>query len=153
MTNVRSKKGNTAMPTDAMTAYHVCFAVPDLEAAMGELTAALGVRWGEPIRGRLETWDYSLVFSREAPHIELISSVSGSPWDTDSPRFHHMGFWAHCLDSTLDKWQDAGGEMFYDSRPAGRRFGYIDLPASGVRVEAVDEAQRESFLSTWVGGN
>lgn len=141
------------MPTDAMTAYHVCFAVPDLEAAMGELSAALGVRWGEPIRGRLETWDYSLVFSREAPHIELISSVPGSPWETDSPHFHHMGFWAHCLDATLDKWHDAGGEMFYDSRPAGRSFGYVDLPASGVRVEAVDEAQRASFLSTWAGGN
>lgn len=153
MTGVRSRKGNAAMSTDAMTVYHVCFAVPDLEAAMGELSAALGVSWGEPIQGRLETWDYSLVFSREAPHFELISSVPGSPWDTDSPRFHHMGFWAHCLDSTLDKWRDAGGEMFYDSRPAGRRFGYVDLPASGVRIEAVDAAQRESFLSTWASGD
>ena len=141
------------MPTDAMTAYHVCFAVPDLEAAMNELSAALGVRWGEPIRGLLENWDYSLVFSREAPHIELISSVPGSPWDTDSPCFHHMGFWTNCLDSTLDSWRDAGGEMFYDSRPAGRRFGYVDLPATGMRIEAVDDVQRTSFLSTWASGD
>lgn len=51
------------MSTDAMTAYDVCFAVPDLEAAMG------------------------------------------------------------------------------------------DLRASGVRIEAVDAAQRESFLSTWASGD
>lgn len=141
------------MPALAMTAYHVCFAVPNLDAAMCELSAALGVSWGTPVESRLETWDYSLVFSREEPHIELISSVPGSPWEADSPRFHHMGFWASCLESTLDTWHAAGGTIFYDSRPQGRRFGYVDLPASGMRVEAVDEAQRENFLATWARGD
>lgn len=136
-----------------MTAYHVCFAVPDLDAAMNELTEALGVSWGSPVDGRLEAWDYRLVFSREAPHFELISSVAGSPWEAASPRFHHIGFWSQCLDSTLDTWRDAGGTMFYDSRPEGRRFGYVDLPASGMRVEAVDDAQRENFLATWASGS
>lgn len=139
----------TSQPATAMTAYHVCFAVPDLDAAMRELTAALGVSWGEPVESRLETWDYRLVFSREQPHIELISSVAGSPWEAIAPRFHHMGFWASCLDSALRTWEDAGGTMFYDSRTQGRRFGYVDLPASGVRVEAVDEIQREGFLARW----
>ena len=79
--------------------------------------------------------------------------MPGSPWDTDSPCFHHMGFWTNCLDSTLDSWRDAGGEIFYDSRPAGRRFGYVDLPATGMRIEAVDDVQRTSFLSTWASGD
>lgn len=41
--------------------YHVCFAVPDLDEAMAELTAIAGVTFGEPISSQLGPWPYSLV--------------------------------------------------------------------------------------------
>jgi hypothetical protein len=42
--------------------YHVCFAVPDLAAAMRDLGAAADLEWGEP------------------PFVELIAGPAGSRW-------------------------------------------------------------------------
>lgn len=131
--------------------YHVCFAVPSLEDAMHELTAMIGVSWGEPVRDRLGAWPYALVFSAEAPHLELVASTPDSPWGCAAPTFHHLGFWTHCLDDTVDSWLGDGGAMFHDGRQHGRRFAYVDAPRSGVRLEAVDDAQREGFLRRWAG--
>ena len=129
--------------------YHVCFTVPDLEAAMTELTDLVGVTWGEPIRSQFGDWPYSLAFSTVAPHFELISSVVGSPWHSEQPGFHHLGWWSHCLDETLAGWVDRGAEPLFDGRHHGRRFGYVDAPASGVRLEAVDIGQRKAFVQRW----
>lgn len=131
--------------------YHVCFAVPDLDAAMHELTDLLGVRFGEPVRDRLGQWPYSLAFTDRAPHIELVSSVVGSPWETNTPTFHHLGWWTSCLADTIDSWTAAPGTtMHFDGRKHGRRFAYVDAPHSGVRLEAVDSIQQGGFLERWV---
>lgn len=132
--------------------YHVCFAVPDLRAAMDELTAMAGVSWGEPVHSELGDWPYSLVFSREFPHLELISSVEGSPWHVERPGFHHLGWWTDCLDELPRSWEAAGALPCFDGRDHGRRFLYADAPASGARLEAVDAKQREDFLRRWAAG-
>ena len=142
------------MTTDDSTAdrrsfYHVCFAVPDLSSAMNELTGMVGLAWDEPQHLSLGDWPYSLVFSRQFPHIELISSVEGSPWHTAQPIFHHLGWWAGCLGTTQQRWHDAGGLDYFDGRDHGRSFLYTDAPASGARLEAVDIAQRAGFLRRW----
>lgn len=136
-------------PVDPGGFYHVCFAVPDLEKAMTELSEMVGVTFGEPIRSQLGPWSYSLVFTREAPHIELVSSVEGSPWATDAARFHHLGWWTSCLPKTIETWSESGGTMHFDGREHGRRFAYSDAPHSGVRLEAVDSVQRPDFLARW----
>lgn len=136
-------------PVDSPDFYHVCFAVPDLEAAMRELTELVGVRFGEPVHDQLGSWPYSLVFTDRAPHIELISSVQGSPWTTDVARFHHLGWWTSCLAETINTWEAKGAEMHFDSREYGRKFAYVDAPSSGVRLEAVDAGQREGFFRKW----
>lgn len=137
-------------PVDPGGFYHVCFAVPDLEEAMAELTEMVGVTFGEPIHSQLGPWPYSLVFTREAPHIELVSSVAGSPWDIGEPGFHHLGWWTSCLPETIEAWTESGGTVHFDGREHGRRFAYVDAPRSGARLEAVDSAQRPDFIKRWV---
>lgn len=129
--------------------YHVCFAVPDLQAAMDELTTITGVGWGTPVHDRLGDWPYSLVFTDQPPHIELISSVEGSPWHTPTPQFHHLGWWTSCLpDPTGSRLHDTA-TMYFDGRHFGRHFVYLDAPRSGARIEQVDNIQRQSFLNQW----
>jgi hypothetical protein len=130
--------------------YHVCFAVPDLQAAMAELTDLIGLSWGEPMHDHLGDWPYSLVFSARFPHIELISSIEGSPWWVHQPSFHHLGWWTHCLSITHTRWQHSKRSPFFDGRDHGRRFLYIDAPASGARIEAVDISQQPGFLHRWL---
>lgn len=142
----------SAPPPGSESFSHVCFAVPDLEAAMAELEEMLGVTFGDPVRSTLGEWPYSLVFTREFPHIELIRSMAGSPWAVDAPTFHHLGLWTSCLPDTLAAWTQQGGSMVFDGREHGRRFAYVDAPRSGARVEAVDIAQRPDFLAQWVTG-
>ncbi|MFD4369487.1 VOC family protein [Rhodococcus sp. NPDC058521] len=133
--------------------YHVCFTVPDLTAAMDELTRMVGVSWGEPTESQLGPWPYTLVFSTEHPHFELVSSVEGSPWYSEKPGFHHIGWWSNCLDRTMASWAAHGGESFFDGRGYGRNFGYVDALASGVLLEAVGMQQREAFVRRWQGGS
>jgi hypothetical protein len=121
--------------------------VTDLKAAMAELTELTGATFGEPVHSRLEDWPYSIVFTQEAPHIELISSVPGSPWE--SPGFHHLGWWTSCLPDTVEQWTEAGAALHFDGQDHGRRFAYVDAPKSGIRLEAVDAVQREGFLAQW----
>lgn len=129
--------------------YHVCFAVHDLNAAMHELTSLVGVTWATPTHDRLGDWPYSLVFSTEFPHIELVSSVAGSPWHAEQPRFHHLGWWSHCLSLTDRRWQEAGATPSFDGREHGRQFVYVDAPASGARLEGVNISQQPSFIDRW----
>lgn len=139
-------------PSDGAGFYHVCFAVPDLDEAMAELTAIAGVTFGEPISSQLGPWPYSLVFTHQSPHIELISSVEGSPWEASAPAFHHLGWWTPCLPETIESWTEAGGNLHFDGREHGRRFAYVDAPKSGARLEAVDSTQQADFLERWAGG-
>lgn len=145
-------RGDLSTTVDRGGFYHVCFAVSDLEKAMAELTEMVGVTFGEPIRSKLGPWPYSLVFTREAPHIELVSSVEGSPWEASAPAFHHLGWWTACLPETIEAWVADGGMVHFDGRDHGRRFAYIDAPWSGARLEAVDSSQRPDFLRRWGTG-
>lgn len=149
----------TALTTPAQF-YHVCFAVPDIAAAMAELTELVGAQFGAVRDESLGGWEYTIVFTTTAPHIELVSGSPGSPWETTTPRFHHLGWWSDCLDETVEAWtgpadsaHDASvattgpiATMMFDGRAFGRRFAYVDGPRSGVRFEAVDRSGFAGFL-------
>lgn len=139
----------TTSPSLESSFYHVCFTVPDLHAAMHELTELLDVHFGQPVHDQLGPWPYSLVFTRETPHIELISSIAGSPWATTTPQFHHLGWWTPCLTLTIEKWATAGRPPLLDGRKHGRKFAYLDAPHSGARIEAVDATQLTAFQNRW----
>lgn len=144
-----SRRRPTEPPVAPGDFSHVCFAVPDIEDAITEITAMTGFTFGAPVHDRLGAWPYSIAFSAQAPHIELISSTVGSPWETDVPRFHHLGWWSTNLPETITAWTDAGATVCFDGREHARRFVYADAPRSGVRLEAVDAAQRAGFLARW----
>lgn len=130
--------------------YHVCFVVPDLPAAMRELSAAANVQWGAIRTGTLGDWQYELVISSHSPHIELISGPPGSPWDaSQGPRFDHLGWWSQDLEYTTARWERAGLPASFDACPLGRRFAYFDVPSIGARIEAVDASGQAAFHQAW----
>ncbi|GAA3737631.1 catechol 2,3-dioxygenase-like lactoylglutathione lyase family enzyme [Spinactinospora alkalitolerans] len=138
-----------------MTAfYHVCFAVPDLEAAMRDLRGAAGVEWSEPKRDRLAEWDYRIVFTRGGPpFIELIEGPAGSPWDaSDGPRFDHLGYWSDSVEAGSRRLADQGMAEDFSGCPYGRPFAYHRVDSIGARVELVDAARQPGFLANWHPG-
>jgi glyoxalase/bleomycin resistance protein/dioxygenase superfamily protein len=130
--------------------YHVCFAVPDLHRAMHDFTYAAEIKWG-PIRSdALGEWNYRIVFSRTAPHIELIEGPPGSPWDTTTgPRFDHLGWWTQSLHDTSRRLAEGGLPSDFDGCPYGRPFAYHRVNSIGTRFEIVDASAQASFLRTW----
>ncbi|MFG1694043.1 VOC family protein [Nonomuraea sp. NPDC049309] len=134
--------------------YHVCFAVPDLAAAMRDLSAAAGVTWREPRDGRIGEWDYRIVFSAEGPaFIELIEAAPGGPWgDTSTPRFHHLGFWTSDVTAGAERLAASGFPETFSGCPYGRLFAYHRLGSVGADVELVDQRQQASFLEMWQPG-
>ncbi len=133
--------------------YHVCFAVPDLEAAMGDLASAAGIEWSPPRTDTLGGWPYRIVFSRTVPHIELIQGPPGSPWDTtDSAHFHHLGWWTHSLSSSAHHLAAAGIPPDFNGCPYGRSFADHRIDSIGARIEIVDSAVQPAFLQAWNPG-
>lgn len=140
--------------------YHVCFAVPDLEAAMGDLTTAAGVRWSEPVAASIGEWDYRIVFTRGGepaaaapPFIELIEAAPGGPWgDTSKPRFHHLGWWTSDIEAGTDRLTAAGFPQTFTGCPYGRPFAYHHLDSIGAHVELVDADRQPAFIDAWNPG-
>ncbi|MFI9359538.1 VOC family protein [Kitasatospora sp. NPDC053057] len=138
-----------------MTAfYHVCFTVPDLDAAMTDLTAAAGMSWSEPAAGRIGEWDYRIVFTAgDAPHIELIEAPADGPWgDTSEARFHHLGFWSSDVTAGAARLTAAGFPEAFSGCPYGRPFVYHRLESLGAQIELVDTARQSDFLTAWNPG-
>lgn len=134
--------------------YHVCFAVPDLEAAMRDLASAAGVRWSEPVADSIGEWDYRIVFTAGgAPFIELIEAAPGGPWgDTREPRFHHLGWWTSDLAAGAERLASSGHPQEFSGCPYGRAFVYHRLDSIGAHVELVDADRQPGFLDTWNPG-
>jgi hypothetical protein len=96
--------------------FHVGFIVADLDAAMKEFQAALGIEWRAPIAamvpllgpdGVVESNVYSVYSAGAPPAIELVQSVRGTPLAGDGGvSFHHLGFWT---DRLADSAQDLDG--------------------------------------------
>ncbi|MGI8622920.1 MAG: nuclear transport factor 2 family protein [Solirubrobacteraceae bacterium] len=131
--------------------YHLCFAVPDLARAMDELERGLGVRWSPVRSGRLHTWDYEIVFSRDGPpFFELICGPPGSPWDASAgSRCDHIGYWSADVERDKEVLAERGLPVDFDASPLGRSFTYHRLDSLGIRVELVDETSRHGFVETW----
>jgi hypothetical protein len=134
------------------TVFHVGFIVPDLDSAMKEFQAALGIEWRAPIdaivplRGPdsvIESNVYSVYSEGGPPAIELIQSVPGTPLaGSGGVSFHHLGFWTDRLASSsrdLDAhgWPCAATVASFDKEPS--RFALHQSP-HGFYVELFDTA-------------
>ncbi|ASU83649.1 hypothetical protein CDO52_13380 [Nocardiopsis gilva YIM 90087] len=138
--------------------YHVCFAVPDIEPAMRDLTTAAGVEWNPVKQDKLGEWEFQIVFSRKArpsshaaPYIELIQGPPGSPWDVTETgaRCDHIGFWAQDLEAQSRRWEAEGFPTDFSGCPYGRPFAYHRADSLGIRLELVDASRQAGFLAAW----
>jgi hypothetical protein len=131
--------------------YHVCFAVPDIEKAMGDLHRSVGAEWSPPVADRLSEWDYRIAFTQGGPpFVELIEGPAGSPWDaSQGARFDHLGYWTSSVQRGSQRLASDGFTVDFSGCPYGRPFAYHRLDSIGGRVELVDIAWQPSFLERW----
>jgi hypothetical protein len=136
--------------------FHIGIRVPDVPAAMKELTASMGLHWGQQHHIDITTWvpgegyqdlELNLVYSIEGPvHIELLQGT-GIAWD---PAFgtgvHHVGFFADVGDVT-DKLVSTGWTIEMAHLSPEERCGGWSLvrSPSGLLVEPVSSETRERF--------
>lgn len=104
--------------------WHVGFIVDYLEEAMEELTAPLGLTWGEPheVDQHMGTPTEAtvhiktrVVFSQDLPlAIELIEPTPGTPnVRRGSSAFHHLGYWSDDLESEEQRLGELGLSCIY----------------------------------------
>jgi hypothetical protein len=136
--------------------YHTGIVVPDLDAAMARLSALAGYRWINPLSYTLPFRTASgtreltstVVYSVQAPHIELLQEVPGSPW-TAAPgnSVHHLGYFTDSLTGTAKALEDNGFTFEMTADVSGSDLAlfayYVD--AFGTRIEIVDRALFPDF--------
>jgi hypothetical protein len=104
------RKSSLSHPDIRNPFFHVGFIVPELNSAMKEFKAALGIEWRTPIHaivplrgpdGVVESNVHSVYSKGGPPAIELVESVPGTPLAGDGGvNFHHLGFWTDRLASS-----------------------------------------------------
>lgn len=154
-------------PLNPADLYHTGIVVPDLEASMARMSEAAGYRWTDiqastmpvMISGEGErTLELRFVYSLDAPRIELVQEIPGTPW-TAAPNVatHHLGFFCDDVVTTSKRLEAAGFALetcaWIDGSPSV--FAY-HLAPSGERIEIVDRARipdMEEYLRARSGGN
>lgn len=134
--------------------FHVGIVVPDLDKAKGRFAELLGAMWGPTIEFDARIVDggdaitlvhLKFVYSCEAPYIELIEEVRGTPWQCNEfSNLHHIGFFADDVVLESERMTDAGcpyeaGALAGDGKT--RSFAY-HRDSLGIRLEFVSEARR-----------
>lgn len=136
--------------------YHAGIVVADVDEAVERLTKAGGYRWTQTMAytvpvvtadGPLDV-PFEIVYSIDAPHLELVKEIPGTPW-TSAPRnaVHHLGYWTDDIDATGVALAAAGYDLEVRSGGNGpAMFAYYRDPL-GVRIELVN---RTAF-GDWAG--
>jgi len=130
--------------------------VPDLDAAMARLSALAGYRWINPLtytlpfRTAIGTRELTstFVYSLQAPHVELIQEVPGSPWTAARGNSaHHLGYFTDNLAETARVLEDNGFtfEATADVAPPGLALFAYYVDEFGTRIEIVDRALFPDF--------
>lgn len=130
---------------------HVGIIVEDLDAAMAELTEALGVRW-LPVQERPnDHTTLRLTFSTEAPYIELIEGSPGTSRDTSNgPHVDHLAYWTESFAADKERMQASGLTLEVEgSSPFGGSWCYLSSRITGVRVELCDVAAFAAWHRQW----
>jgi hypothetical protein len=131
---------------DAMP-FKIGMAVPDLQRAMEELTAGMGLQWSEVIETEWGDGKLRIAFSRTPrPYLELIEGPPGSPWDAGTgARVVNLGYWSADVDGDRAALEARGMPVVVDGREHGREWAWLAGSASGVTVELNDGTQQQAF--------
>jgi hypothetical protein len=136
----------TTVSSSCSPYFHVGIVVADLEAAMRELTNAVGLTWREPSRSQYGAWDIEVSYSVEGPpYLELIRGCGDGPWTlAGAPRIDHIGWATSNVVEESERLIGIGVDVDFDpSSVSPNRSGvfcYHRAPASGVRIELVTGA-------------
>jgi glyoxalase/bleomycin resistance protein/dioxygenase superfamily protein len=135
--------------------FHACCVVANLEQAMDELTAAIGIQW-QPTRDRASgDMRWRVVYSVAGPpFIELVEGQPGTPWHTpEGSQLHHIGRFTEDLDAGIATIEAAGGQIEIDGRDISGRWVYMRVPQSGALVELIeaDDRGQERFWARIAG--
>ncbi|MEV0669327.1 VOC family protein [Mycolicibacterium sp. HK-90] len=132
-------------PLAATDCYHVGIVAADIDVAAQRLTASAGYEWTRPIDYTVEVvtssgerhLPFRFVYSLQAPHIELIAEVPGTPWTAPA---HHLGYFVDDIAAVSTRLESAGFKL--EVKPVGDiadSFAYFIDPA-GIRIELVNRA-------------
>jgi hypothetical protein len=136
--------------------YHTGIVVPDLDAAMARLSALAGYRWIKPLTYTLplrtatgtRELTSTFVYSLQAPHVELIQEVPGSPWAAaPGNAVHHLGYFTDRLAEAARTLEDNGFalEATADVSPPDLALFAYYVDEFGTRIEIVDRALFPDF--------
>ena len=144
--------------------FHIGHLVPDIDAAMLEMGAGLGLEWTEVVtREDQRVWTpehgqqlvpLKFCYSTQGPqHVELIEGQKGTPWwFGDAENNHHAGVWADVPSLTTDLisrgWTLVCSQVSPDEGFGS--FSYVRSP-SGFLLEPVAEANMER-MNRWFSG-
>lgn len=149
--------------------YHIGIVVDDFDTACQTYASAFGLRWSPVIEVGMDVWlagqgirhlDFKAVYSVEAPHIEIVQAIPGTPSVPVAGRpMHHMGYWSDDLAEDSLRLEALGHPRIMcplaDGKPVG--FVFHELP-DGTLIELVDRGafgdwqafleNRQAFKST-----
>lgn len=150
---------------DYARCYHQGIRVPDLDVAMDELGASLGVTWCAPQQREQQVWlpgqgatsiPLRFTYSAEGPqHLELLEGAPGSIWDGRlAPGLHHVGVWSDDVGRQTQELIDAGWALLMAQQPPEQGYGVFTYvqPPSGLIVELVWSAVQPMFDRWFAGG-
>ena len=152
---------------DYQQIFHVGMLVPDVDEAMTELGASMGLEWARvqlnaarsvwtPERG-LEEVSLTFVYSTQGPqHIELLAGSAGSIWDGSTPSgVHHVGVWSDDVAADTASFVASGWRLVAAATAPEDGFGSFTYvaPPSGIVVELVSSAARPRFDTWFAGGS
>jgi glyoxalase/bleomycin resistance protein/dioxygenase superfamily protein len=128
--------------------FQVGFVVPDLEAAMEEMGASLGVEMVAPQERDVGIGTLRISFAlTPPPYIELIQGPPGSVWDaTGGSRIHHLGYWSEDMDADSARLEAGGMPLELD---LGYARYHRSAAGEGVRIELIALAHRATFFTRW----
>lgn len=134
--------------------FHVGIVVRDLDAAQLRLTELLGVAWGPVMESEIQVRDRDgaartvpnrMCYSTQAPYLELIQEVPGTPWVcNEHSNLHHIGFFSGALAAESGRLHEAACplEIMDGSAPAAPAMWAYHRDPLGVRVELVSNDLR-----------
>jgi hypothetical protein len=127
--------------------FQIGIAVRNIEQAMEELGAALGVEWVGPKVREFGPTTLRAAFARtRPPYLELIEGSPGSIWDAPAGSFiHHLGYWSDDLKADAARLEASGVHLELDLGHARYHRG----TSSGTRIELIDAAHKQVFLARW----
>lgn len=152
---------------DHQDIFHIGMLVTDIDRAMREHGAAMGITWARvqhsdarsiwtPEAG-LGTAALTFTYSCEGPqHVELLQGGIGSIWDgANRNGLHHIGVWTDDVHRDVDRFVAEGWRLSAAARTPEEGFGafaYMTSP-DGLIVELVSSAARSRFDAWFAGGS